>query len=173
MGKYQNFNPRSHEGSDSSIGSVPFVLYQFQPTLPRGERLYKNISFPPIKTFQPTLPRGERPTPSARTRSSIFYFNPRSHEGSDENERYYSLYIVISTHAPTRGATSRGYVFPPWSGFQPTLPRGERPRFLSQLRRGKNFNPRSHEGSDNTLLGGGEAGKISTHAPTRGATGQR
>ena len=34
----------------------------------------------------------------------------------------------------------------------------------------KNFNPRSHEGSDRDVCGYDTAAKISIHAPTRGAT---
>ena len=99
------------------------------------------------------------------------YFNPRSHERSDET--YKTLYIsdLISIHAPTRGATilcnHRGLVF----GFQSTLPREERrdnmkviaeiEKFQSTLPREErlssqarliwwhqHFNPRSHERSD-------------------------
>ena len=77
----------------------------------------------------------------------------------------------ISIHAPTRGATKCGKIRGCTMGFQSTLPRGERRLFLvfdlfhrkfqSTLPRGerlcrichsnnirKNFNPRSHEGSD-------------------------
>ena len=55
-------------------------------------------------------------------------FNPRSREGSDE-----ALALCIL----------------PGSGFQPTLPRGERRSFfLLHIFRKDNFNPRSREGSD-------------------------
>ena len=55
-----DFNPRSHEGSDGNVNKyIPFY-WEFQSTLPRGERHY---------------------TPNSRTKSSDF--NPRSHEGSD------------------------------------------------------------------------------------------
>ena len=58
-------------------------------------------------------------------------FNPRSHEGSDLCRRWIRRSIMISIHAPTRGATCfTHYDFP----------------FLLY------FNPRSHEGSDRYLL---------------------
>ena len=61
-----------------------------------------------------------------------------------------TLHLVeISIHAPTRGATIAG--------------RMQRPN-------GKDFNPRSHEGSDPDTSNMSDKEKISIHAPTRGAT---
>ena len=102
------------------------LVFGFQSTLPREERLSFpcNISFHLI--FQSTLPREERQTmrkltiaelnfnPRSHERSdsagagqvcSSYDFNPRSHERSDRrgNQLCYRLYISI--HAPTRGAT--------------------------------------------------------------------
>ena len=99
---------------------------------------------------------------------------------------------VISIHAPTRGATRKPDNNSNNSKFQSTLPRGERRRateksevnkvFQSTLPRGErhkrplffvceaNFNPRSHEGSDQTLSSVRCSPQISIHAPTRGAT---
>ena len=80
------------------------------------------------------------------------YFNPRSHEGSDE------LGLLIAQVAGI---------------FQSSLPRGERPTPKPATTAGSDFNPRSHEGSDN----GGEFADpelfISILAPTRGATTTR
>ena len=58
----QNFNPRSHERSDSVWNSA---LYY-------------------IQKFQSTLPREERPFPTDFVTAFMPYFNPRSHERSDE-----------------------------------------------------------------------------------------
>ena len=58
-----DFNPRSHEGSDGNVNKyIPFY-WEFQSTLPRGERLV---------FYRDKLPK--------------FHFNPRSHEGSDQAE---------------------------------------------------------------------------------------
>ena len=100
------------------------------------------------------------------------YFNPRSHERSDEALKLELQNVSISIHAPTRGATERnhhdsnairfqstlpreerphamvsyiGYIV-----FQSTLPREERPSKTMAARRQMNFNPRSHERSDKT-----------------------
>ena len=54
--------------------------------------------------FQPTRPRGAR-------RATIFRplsprsFNPRAHEGRDQVDPLPWLWLSVSTHAPTRGAT--------------------------------------------------------------------
>ena len=58
--------------------------------------------------------------------------------------------VVISIHAPTRGATAgpSSRLLPPGI-FQSTLPRGERRGIYFLTRTDENdFNPRSHEGSD-------------------------
>ena len=57
--------------------------------------------------------------------------------------------LVISIHAPARGATSHFY-----SGF-----------FYQ-----KDFNPRSREGSDDNIVSEINQTAISIHAPARGAT---
>ena len=145
----KDFNPRSHEGSDtaeqdSQINHIisihaptrgatsgkhtPDLLsLLFQSTLPRGERRSLQRRSPLTKTFQSTLPRGERQKSSHR-RYWTCNFNPRSHEGSDGS----SLSLTCST---------------------------------------ANFNPRSHEGSDCVVFVTATTyGRISIHAPTRGAT---
>ena len=103
------------------------------------------------------------------------YFNPRSHEGSDQLRSRQQPRDQISILAPTRGATSLiTNIMYCWR-FQSSLPRGERRlsgdpgqyvcRFQSSLPRGErlrviiqsflhtDFNPRSHEGSDGFALG--------------------
>ena len=142
-----NFNPRSHEGSDKIS----------QPTITK------------YCLFQSTLPRGERPCLSCLMIAGL-YFNPRSHEGSDKKAHIGDIGLVISIHAPTRGATyiskKVGYgiaisIHAPTRGatkcgkirgctmgFQSTLPRGERPLSRQLHPCPRDFNPRSHEGSD-------------------------
>ena len=79
-------------------------------------------------------------------------FNPRSHEGSDYLPVTVSGGNAISIHAPTRGATLVVLLLSRYSRFQSTLPRGERRKFTGWIRLGiRNFNPRSHEGSDSNF----------------------
>ena len=80
----KNFNPRSHEGSDT--GKVEKC---------GGARKY----------FNPRSHEGS-------DRENFIYvcllvnFNPRSHEGSDSLHGADRSWSIISIHAPTRGATS-------------------------------------------------------------------
>ena len=100
----QDFNPRSHKGSD---GDIDFGSYLYIP-------------------FQSTLPQGERRKGSIKGRAYT-NFNPRSHKGSDFKLGVADDDTVISIHAPTRGATLRLGSTRLADKFQSTLPQGERP----------------------------------------------
>ena len=124
------FNPRSHERSDKAAGYRLSTGQEFQSTLPREERRRQSYCIT---------------------------------QGNN-----------ISIHAPTRGATLLPPVMQKFQGFQSTLPREERrvlqvdciyhSIFQSTLPREErqrpevmkfilfmNFNPRSHERSDDTF----------------------
>ena len=122
----QNFNPRSHERSDSVWNSA---LYY-------------------IQKFQSTLPREERPFPTDFVTAFMPYFNPRSHERSDTTGGSSTLTRAISIHAPTRGATLSGFQPILLLLFQSTLPREERLLPGIHILLLYDFNPRSHERSD-------------------------
>ena len=121
-----NFNPRSHEGSDgcsdiadqvdyisihaptrgaTALIAIGVALYKFQSTLPRGERHFVLLithTFIYISIHAPT--RGA----TFSTENLVFrgfYFNPRSHEGSDGSQKVSNNLFCL---------------------FQSTLPRGER-----------------------------------------------
>ena len=104
----------------------------FQSTLPREERqcIICIIIFIQYQ-FQSTLPREERPETKSSSLSKV---------------------VLISIHAPTRGATKLGGLHAVWWAY---------------------FNPRSHERSDAVTLRHHEGKNISIHAPTRGATNTR
>ena len=144
-----NFNPRSHEGSDSgyyhqgdrsciSIHAptrgatrrrLRLLLHpvEFQSTLPRGERrCTSNKRSMHRAYFNPRSHEGSDGIPDAHDPEHV-NFNPRSHEGSDEKKDSQARRSGISIHAPTRGATSL---------------------FRQLTQNDCNFNPRSHEGSD-------------------------
>ena len=80
------------------------MTQSFQSTLPRGERRQPTKHSKERKEFQSTLPRGERRR-RGRLRDNLANFNPRSHEGSDEDDDFDADADYISIHAPTRGAT--------------------------------------------------------------------
>ena len=104
------------------------------------------------RPFQSTLPREERHRPATSLRFS-HYFNPRSHERSDDLADHFVAVMVISIHAPTRGATPVAASFPADPLFQSTLPREERHDHSIQGFNRGDFNPRSHERSDKTANG--------------------
>ncbi len=80
----QYFNPRSHTGSDQCANIRYLIIFQFQSTLPHGERLSGLRVSNLVDEFQSTLPHGERHL----------------------TVRWALKYRVISIHAPTRGATN-------------------------------------------------------------------
>ena len=146
----QNFNPRSHEGSDSSAAASSDSFSLFQSTLPRGERLrvgWARECHIVISIHAPT-------------------------RGATTITLYAQWRKSISIHAPTRGATRAASQTLRSCGFQSTLPRGERRRKVYiNAPDARHFNPRSHEGSDSDgWINIPDAIDISIHAPTRGAT---
>ena len=80
---YTNFNPRSHERSDSDGVSRHSSFLSFQSTLPREERPILVITLIALINFNP---RSHERSDDDFTKTSIqdFDFNPRSHERSDK-----------------------------------------------------------------------------------------
>ena len=81
-----------------------------------------------------------------------------------------SVMVAISIRAPTRGATVTAACMIAATSFQSALPRGERRANTGADPILPDFNPRSHEGSDQLFQEATEGLKISIRAPTRGAT---
>ena len=104
-----NFNPRSREGSDRLIFSDAVM----------------------VSNFNPRSREGSDQSPE-RLLTSLCYFNPRSREGSDLTASGTYEVVLISIHAPAKGATLISF-----------LPRQPIPH----------FNPRSREGSDLDIFG--------------------
>ena len=80
-----DFNPRSHERSDCFRICNKAHSLLFQSTLPREERLITRchrLSNLPISIHAPT--RGATPITSTVPPAAV-YFNPRSHERSDQS----------------------------------------------------------------------------------------
>ena len=120
----------------------------FQFTLPREERRQVQAQPLTLQNFNPrSHERSDHITQSFVFR--FFNFNPRSHERSDFTGDYTFEVTLISIHAPTRGATHNAGTVGTAKEFQYTLPREERPvRRYSLPLISVNFNPRSHERSD-------------------------
>ena len=165
----------------------------FQSTLPREERQLIIVRFKMRKVFQSTLPREERLTRFCFVIFFIKFQSTLPREERHGTSRINAYQILISIHAPTRGATVSGSSPFGFRVFQSTLPREERlpaiginyhvedfnPRSHERSDRiaeypvleRLHFNPRSHERSDSSLSKSiCYTLKISIHAPTRGAT---
>ena len=122
----RRFNSRAHEGRDAADNQgerddgvsihAPTrgatrqnqsksaqVLFQF--TRPRGARRPGRSPCRPRQSFQFTRPRGARLLPRIGY-ASFRGFNSRAHEGRDRYRAQMHGEIVVSIHAPTRGATS-------------------------------------------------------------------
>ena len=144
------FNPRSREGSDLlPFGSSPLLCDISIHAPARGATMYRGSTISIHRDFNPRSREGsdllvwldgkdtddfnprsregsDGTSPAAHTR--LLHFNPRSREGSDKYVNGGDLGILISIHAPARGATFSHFLpFSLGAGFQSTLPRGERP----------------------------------------------
>ena len=128
---HNNFNPRSHERSDTTCDRLARGSYDFNP---RSHERSDNIDNQPNQQHT--------------------NFNPRSHERSDLINLTINIAASISIHAPTRGATMCfvSALFPlqisihaPTRGathsqlhfllafvFQSTLPREERQQYCTK-----------------------------------------
>ena len=129
-GSKNDFNPRSHKGSDELLVRLYFLLPEFQSTLPQGERHAPAMKKSVVGLFQSTLPQGERRLRNGSSPQRR-HFNPRSHKGSDCREEEHGTRVTL---------------------FQSTLPQGER-RYSggNTAELALNFNPRSHKGSDSNF----------------------
>ena len=123
---FVHFNPRSHEGSDSTMGNTSVCRKLFQSTLPRRERLLSTVFSRLNAGFQSTLPRRER-----RRQKKCIQITVRFQSTLPRRERRITdlkkvLFAYISIHAPTKGATVQKAGQTEIQKFQSTLPRRER-----------------------------------------------
>ena len=122
------FNPRSHEGSDINASGRLAIRRYFNPRSHEGSDYRSFWTACRMSKFQSTLPRRERP--------------------------YYAVYksvvMIISIHAPTKGATQGGAIN----------------RILEVI------SIHAPTKGATQHIGGELSGiSISIHAPTKGATG--
>ena len=102
---FQSTHPR---GVRQPITIWLSVRVRFQSTHPRGVRRSMSGTLSYSSQFQSTHPRGVRLI-SPRSRTGLKrYFNPRTHVGCDlPTDIAAFVFLYISIHAPTWGATSR------------------------------------------------------------------
>ena len=103
---YRYFNPRSREGSDLIKVVIPLFKIIFQSTLPRGERRRQYNILLAGWQFQSTLPRGERRGYAHRQRLPIIIsIHAPARGATSDRSSTSSITSYISIHAPARGAT--------------------------------------------------------------------
>ena len=151
------------------VRGLRIVVSVFQSTCPRGARLARTFYPSRECRFQSTCPRGARPIISANAPRQI-HFNPRAHEGHDDDVGAGGGGGVISIHVPTRGTTLHTAPRRLRPVFQSTCPRGARLSGVTGSGKTKDFNPRAHEGHDARHCECIPSIGISIHVPTRGTT---
>ena len=123
--------PISKGGHPSDIDNLQLAHMmcnrQFQSTLPRRERLLRNIIPVIVCKFQSTLPRRERPYARRSRRRNCRFQSTLPRRERPRTVFYRVVASDVSIHAPTKGATT-------------SQRKGDK--------HVKSFNPRSHEGSD-------------------------
>ena len=98
-------------------------------------------------------------------------FNPRSHEGSDKDERKRIAKIQSFNPRSHEGSDAGDNAYRGAGGcFNPRSHEGSDMDGGGQEWHQGSFNPRSHEGSDKGKKRSREIDRVSIHAPTKGAT---
>ena len=165
----RRFNPRTHTGCDPITLYARLAVVKFQSTHPHGvrQRLASTTKF--LLSFNPRTHTGCDIEWSSVVISVLVSIHAPT-RGATANSAHALLQLVVSIHAPTRGATPVRSQLPSTWGFQSTHPHGVRHRLMIQHPALLCFNPRTHTGCDG-YDDGHKAGKeVSIHAPTRGAT---
>ncbi len=166
----------------------------FQSTPPHGGRLRWSNSLHTCAMFQSTPPHGGRLLSAGASHRGKAGFNPRPRTGGDSisfwhngqvvlfqstpphGGRHFALLaakcgVLVSIHAPARGATSRSLCNNAVSMFQSTPPHGGRLMLTKYILLGARFQSTPPHGGrrDGIPL---KAGRyvVSIHAPARGAT---
>ena len=142
------FNPRSRTGSDAVCLCVRYWCYISIHAPARGAT-GSRIGGIMVYQFQSTLPHGERRRGSCSEKRGED-FNPRSRTGSDlPREADRGRPMGFQSTLPHGERPGYGGIYGrSWKRFQSTLPHGERPKQFAARVHHSHFNPRSRTGSD-------------------------
>ena len=105
------FNPRSREGATLTL-EILYITDKFQSTLPRRSDVDKSELTTDLIKFQSTLPRRSDAVIHDKVSEGLD-FNPRSREGATCACAAYSLFNLISIHAPAK-ERQRAYTITKW-----------------------------------------------------------
>ena len=101
----KNFNPRTREGYDYSLGTFLFCLYSFNPRIHKGYDKAHQKRKNKLSALIPIPTKGTMPGSFKRVFNYIC-FNPRTREGYDEIAGNDMDYISALIPVPMKGATS-------------------------------------------------------------------
>ena len=101
---FRGFNPRAREGRDRIIWYRPAMFTVSIHAPARGATMVA-VKSKTGQVFQSTRPRGARHS-IRRSGSMSACFNPRAREGRDVTGEDCRRRVVVSIHAPARGATN-------------------------------------------------------------------
>jgi len=165
------FNPRARAGRDSGLAVKYEIVLSFNPRARAGRDRADLSSIRGRTCFNPRA-RAGRDTKGDRSLKINPEFQSTRPRGARRSSMRIKSSMVVSIHAPARGATCHGFVFDgrvrvsihaPARGatnmiksrekedkFQSTRPRGARPQPAGRDRRNDSFNPRARAGRDVT-----------------------
>ena len=132
---------------------VGFRESKFQSTFPRGER--REHSEMPLSStqFQSTFPRGERRASAYKLYNFLFVSIHVPTRGTTYGFQNGANYSGVSIHVPTRGTTRSGDLLHcGGSCFNPRSHEGNDESCKHRRLQQRRFNPRSHEGNDSNYL---------------------
>ena len=136
------------QGARQVLQYLRSLSFGFQFTRPQGARRFAKLNQDRGAAFQFTRPQGAR-RPRRRTARRARRFNSRARKGRDQDQGALSRLLVVSIHAPARGAT--GPCYDTWYFHVVSI---------HAPARGATANCR-HRGTQDA---------VSIHAPARGAT---
>ena len=127
---FQSTRPRGARRCNEERRSTKL---RFQSTRPRGARLAASASSTSDRPFQSTRPRGARPDALADTQRAIIVSIHAPARGATWRARVAEAADdAVSIHAPARGATGSANTTTASEEFQSTRPRGARLTFTIQ-----------------------------------------
>ena len=167
----RRFNPRAHAGRDQRVLALVLVGLDVSIHAPtRGATQPGEHRRGRCGRFNPRAHAG-RDSYSGSLRRKMRCFNPRAHAGRDRvDARPRREIVIVSIHAPTRGATRHqpaSAVHGPVSIHAPT--RGATSVAGRRDSRPRSFNPRAHAGRDPRIDAAGVVVDLFQSTRPRGA----
>ena len=164
-------------GATRSRSSAVQSSIVFQSTRPYGaRRRHPSVADGRRLRFQSTRPYGARPWTRPVAMAIVSCFNPRARTGRDvASTSMLRRVLIVSIHAPVRGATSRRHDAAGRDEFQSTRPYGaRRARSCACSRADQLFQSTRPYGARHVRQSDlGRCASVSIHAPVRGATSSR